>query len=244
MPRLERTAASADPSQLTDVEDPTLANVRLTNGARLYVDHAHPEYSSPEVTSPRAAVTWDRAGERVTLEAVPGSRPAAPAVNLYKNNTDGKGPRTARTRTTSWRARRLRRHRAPPQPVLRRPPGHVRFRPGRAGRRLGHADTRSRSEPTSSRGGRARDDPQAAAHQHPDEPHAVADRYAGCTSSRDANLLDVANLLKVGSTSLVLGMIEADPIRRTGRCAEPVATLQTSRTTRAAGQGRARRRPG
>ena len=40
----------ADPSQLTDEEDPTLANVVLTNGARLYVDHAHPEYSSPEVT--------------------------------------------------------------------------------------------------------------------------------------------------------------------------------------------------
>ena len=42
----------ADPSQLTDTEDPTLANVILTNGARLYVDHAHPEYSSPEVTTP------------------------------------------------------------------------------------------------------------------------------------------------------------------------------------------------
>ena len=30
---------------LADEEDPTLANVILTNGARLYVDHAHPEYS-------------------------------------------------------------------------------------------------------------------------------------------------------------------------------------------------------
>src|SRR5437870_2681422 len=29
-----------------------LANVILSNGARLYVDHAHPEYSSPEVTNP------------------------------------------------------------------------------------------------------------------------------------------------------------------------------------------------
>ena len=36
----------ADPSQLTD-EDLGLANVILTNGARLYVDHAHPEYSTP-----------------------------------------------------------------------------------------------------------------------------------------------------------------------------------------------------
>jgi Pup amidohydrolase len=84
----------ADPSQLTDSpEDPGLANVILTNGARLYVDHAHPEYSSPEVLGPREAVLWDKAGEQVMLAAVrrlaeaPGLNP----VNLYKNNTDNKG---------------------------------------------------------------------------------------------------------------------------------------------------------
>src|SRR6478736_5172948 len=83
----------ADASQLTDEEDPTLANVVLTNGARLYVDHAHPEYSSPEVTSPRAAVRWDKAGERIMAAAVRGiaASPALAPVNLYKNNTDGKG---------------------------------------------------------------------------------------------------------------------------------------------------------
>ncbi len=36
----------------------------LTNGARLYVDHAHPEYSAPEVADPLDAVIWDKAGER------------------------------------------------------------------------------------------------------------------------------------------------------------------------------------
>src|ERR1043166_9227963 len=46
-----------------------LANVILSNGARLYVDHAHPEYSSPEITNPRDAVLWDKAGERVMLAA-------------------------------------------------------------------------------------------------------------------------------------------------------------------------------
>jgi proteasome accessory factor A len=49
---------SADATQLTD-EDLGLANVILTNGARLYVDHAHPEYSAPECTNPLAAVIWD-----------------------------------------------------------------------------------------------------------------------------------------------------------------------------------------
>ena len=83
---------SADASQLTD-EDLGLANVILTNGARLYVDHAHPEYSTPECTNPLAAVIWDKAGERVMAEAatkaatVPGAAP----IQLYKNNTDNKG---------------------------------------------------------------------------------------------------------------------------------------------------------
>ncbi|GAA2592150.1 depupylase/deamidase Dop [Actinomadura fulvescens] len=82
----------ADPTQLTD-EDLGLANVILTNGARLYVDHAHPEYSAPECTNPRDAVIWDKAGERVMADAaaraalVPGTHP----IQLYKNNTDNKG---------------------------------------------------------------------------------------------------------------------------------------------------------
>src|SRR6187431_2607609 len=82
----------ADPTQLTD-EDLGLANVILTNGARLYVDHAHPEYSSPEVTTPLDAVLWDKAGERVMLAATRrlASTPGMPRVNLYKNNTDNKG---------------------------------------------------------------------------------------------------------------------------------------------------------
>ena len=47
-----------------------LMNMVLGNGARLYVDHAHPEYSSPEVTNPRDAVAWDAAGDLVALAAV------------------------------------------------------------------------------------------------------------------------------------------------------------------------------
>src|ERR671933_713819 len=49
-------------------EDAGMANVILTNGARLYVDHAHPEYSTPEVTNPRDVVLWDKAGEQGMAE--------------------------------------------------------------------------------------------------------------------------------------------------------------------------------
>ena len=43
----DQSRAEADPSQLTD-EDLGLANVILTNGARLYVDHAHPLILKPD----------------------------------------------------------------------------------------------------------------------------------------------------------------------------------------------------
>src|SRR5216110_2705429 len=82
----ELTREVADPSQLTD-EDLGLANVILTNGARLYVDHAHPEYSTPECTNPLAAVIWDKAGERVMAEAAAraATMPGGSAIQLYKN---------------------------------------------------------------------------------------------------------------------------------------------------------------
>lgn len=88
--------ADADSSQLThipqdDLEAQYLANVVTENGARYYVDHAHPEYSSPEVLTPRDIVTFDRAGDLVALESVRTLEKSAEPVNLYKNNTDSKG---------------------------------------------------------------------------------------------------------------------------------------------------------
>ena len=69
-------------------------NKTLVNGARYYVDHAHPEYSCPEVTNARDVVVYEKAGERV-MEA---SRreanqllPAGSVMLLYKNNSDRKG---------------------------------------------------------------------------------------------------------------------------------------------------------
>jgi len=120
--RLQRSAAH--PSQLTD--DPTrpapsgdapppapwgsrarpsaaeaalpqATTAVLVNGARLYVDHAHPEYSSPEVLTPHDALVWDRAGEVVARRAMAAVGDGGLGVGdpveivLYKNNVDGKG---------------------------------------------------------------------------------------------------------------------------------------------------------
>ena len=73
--------------------DSALINSVLTNGARLYVDHSHPEYSGPECVDPREAALYDKVGElvmaragRVVQEALPPNQ----QIRLYKNNSDGK----------------------------------------------------------------------------------------------------------------------------------------------------------
>ena len=76
---------------LVDPEGAVVNSV-LANGARLYVDHAHPEYSSPESVDPLQAAMYDKAGERVMhLAAVAATEAAGKRVSLYKNNSDGKG---------------------------------------------------------------------------------------------------------------------------------------------------------
>ena len=71
-----------------------LVNAVLTNGARYYVDHAHPEYSSPECSDPLQGVLWDRAGERILVESMEAARrqlPPGQEIVVYKNNSDRKG---------------------------------------------------------------------------------------------------------------------------------------------------------
>src|SRR5438874_10889844 len=75
-------------------EDVGLANVILPNGARYYVDHAHPEYSTPECATARDLVIHDKAGERIlerSVAAMERLMPDGGRIAIYKNNSDGKG---------------------------------------------------------------------------------------------------------------------------------------------------------
>ncbi len=66
----------------------------LTNGARLYVDHAHPEYSTPECHNPLEAALYDKAGEVVLARAAAAAQAAladGERMLIHKNNSDGKG---------------------------------------------------------------------------------------------------------------------------------------------------------
>jgi Pup amidohydrolase len=69
-------------------------NTTLTNGARYYLDHAHPEFSTPECTNARDIVRYEKAGERILEVSRGRAEPLLPAgqrILIYKNNSDRKG---------------------------------------------------------------------------------------------------------------------------------------------------------
>jgi proteasome accessory factor A len=178
----------ADSSQLTD-EETGLANVILTNGARLYVDHAHPEYSAPETTNPRDAVVWDKAGELVIMEGARQARliPGAPQLNLYKNNTDNKGASYFVSRQVVTGAGRV--------GIGQDGAAHG----FQISQRADYFEVEVGLETTLKR----------PIINTRDEPHANPDRYRRLhVIIGDANLSEISTYLKVGTTSLVLAMIE------------------------------------
>ncbi|HEX3790129.1 MAG TPA: depupylase/deamidase Dop [Pseudonocardiaceae bacterium] len=220
--------APGHPQGEPDVDDLGAANVILTNGARLYVDHAHPEYSAPEVTNARDAVIWDKAGERVMEEAAmrAATVPGQPRLQLYKNNVDGKGASYGThenylmARSTPFTAVIAG---LTPFFVTRQ----VMCGAGRVGlgatgdkagfqlsQRADYIEVEVGLETTLKRG----------IINTRDEPHSDADKYRRLhVIIGDANLAETSTYLKVGTAALVLDMIEsgrrfdhlrlADPVR-------------------------------
>src|SRR5215469_9155054 len=203
---------TADASQLTD-EDLGLANVILTNGARLYVDHAHPEYSGPECTDPMAAVLWDKAGERVMEEAaaqataLPGSAP----IQLYKNNTDNKGASYGchenylMSRSTPFAE--IVRHLTPFFVTRQVVCGAGRVGIGPDGREDGFQISQ-RADFFEVEVGLETTLKRPIINTR-DEPHADPEKYRRLhVIIGDANMSEVSTYLKLGSTALVLSMLE------------------------------------
>ncbi len=208
----DMSRAEADPSQLTD-EDLGLANVILPNGARLYVDHAHPEYSTPEITNPRDAVLWDRAGVEVMHEAMEAAAatPGGNRILLYKNNTDNKGA------SYGCHENYLMRRSTPFSDVVRHlTPFFITRQVFTGAGRLGIGqDGRKSAFQLSQRAdffevevGLETTLKRPIINTR-DEPHADPEKYRRLhVIVGDANLSDTATYLKMGTTAIVLSMIE------------------------------------
>jgi proteasome accessory factor A len=226
----EMSRQTADPSQLTD-EDMGLANVILTNGARLYVDHAHPEYSTPEVTTPLDIVKWDKAGEQVMLDAqrrasqLPGGAPIA----LYKNNTDNKGASYGAHENYLMRRSTpfadIVRHLTPFFVSRQVIVGAGRVGKGQDGREHGF-QVSQRADFFEVEVGLETTLKRPIINTR-DEPHADPDKYRRLhVIIGDANLSEVSTYLKVGTTALVLAMIEDRFISRDLTIDGPVSALR------------------
>jgi proteasome accessory factor PafA2 len=198
-------------------EDLGLANVILPNGARYYVDHAHPEYSTPECATPLDLVTHDKAGERIlerSLEAMQQMLAPGQRIAIYKNNTDGKGnsygchenylvdrrtpfARIVRDLTPFFVTRQIftgagKRGSESPRDEAKKIRYQISQRTDFFEAEVGLETTLKRPIINTR-----------------DEPHADPEKYRRlhCIVG-DANMSEVATYLKVGTTALVLKMIE------------------------------------
>ena len=203
----------ADASQLTD-EDLGLANVILTNGARLYVDHAHPEYSTPECTNPRDIVKWDKAGEQVMLDAAAlrrrGPRGRADPALQEQHRQQGRVVRRPRELPDAPQhaVRRHRRHLTPFFVSRQVVCGAGRVGIGQDGREHGFQISQ-RADYFEVEVGLETTLKRPIINTR-DEPHADPEKYRRLhVIIGDANLAEISTYLKVGTTSLVLAMIEA-----------------------------------
>ena len=204
----------------------------LPNGARLYVDHAHPgSNDAPEVTTPLDIVRFDKAGELVMLAAARESQKLTGAlISLYKNNTDNKG--------VSYGAHEnyLMRRQTPfasivsqltPFFVTRQVVcGAGRVGIGQDGHQHGFQISQ-RADFFEVEVGLETTLKRPIINTR-DEPHADAEKYRRLhVILGDANLAELSTFLKVGTTSLVLAMIEDGWLTDEFRIAEPVRELRS-----------------
>ncbi|MGH9128318.1 MAG: depupylase/deamidase Dop [Acidimicrobiales bacterium] len=194
-----------------------LVNAVMTNGARYYVDHAHPEYSTPECTNALDVVRYDKAGERVLVESMAAAAEVLPKgqrIVIYKNNSDRKG------NSYGCHENYLMERSVPFARVIRQVIPHFVTRQIYTGAGKVGAEVPTGSEVTYQLSQRAdffeEEVGLETTLKRPivntrDEPHADPARYRRLhVICGDANLAEVATYLKVGVTSIVLAMIEDD----------------------------------
>jgi Pup amidohydrolase len=196
-----------------------LVNAVLTNGARYYVDHAHPEISTPECLTAHDVVVWDRAGEEILLESMEAAGwhlPAGGELVVYKNNSDGKG------NSYGCHENYLMARSVPFHKIVARITPHFVTRQvfcgaGKVGCELAGAGIDDVPFQLSQRADFFEEEVGLETTlKRPivntrDEPHCDPAKYRRLhVIVGDANMSEVATYLKVGTTAIVLAMIEDD----------------------------------
>ncbi|MGD7731648.1 proteasome accessory factor PafA2 family protein [Propionibacteriaceae bacterium G57] len=201
----------------------------LGNGARVYVDHAHPEYSGPECASATDVLTWELAGDALLSSAATrlGQALGRPVV-LHRNNTDGKG------RSYGYHENYLLPRALPWDDVVAQLTGHLVSRvvlvgAGRVG--LGQHGEQPGFQTSQRADFMERLEGIETTVRRPlvntrDEPHADRTRWRRLhVITGDATLAHVATLVKVGATALVCAAIAAGTCR-VPRLVDPLAAIR------------------
>lgn len=207
-------------------------NKTLKNGARFYVDHAHPEYSTPEVTNVRDLIAYERAGER-TLElarrAATTLLPQGQQILLHKNNSDRKG------NSYGNHENYLIARRTPFKDVVEHITPFLVTRQVFCG--AGKVGTENRAQPCDYQISQRADffETEVALDtmvKRPivntrDEPHADREKYRRLhVIVGDSNLSEVSIYLRTGVTSIVLAMIEDGALESGLAISEPVRAIK------------------
>jgi Pup amidohydrolase len=233
-PDIDARGFSAEGSMAPEVET-HLVNAVLTNGARYYVDHAHPECSTPECADPRSVVVYDKAAELILQRSMRAAMlllPDGQEIVVYKNNSDGKG------NSYGCHENYLMDRQVPFGRIVSHVMPHFISRQvftgsGKVGTEavgLTSADVpfqlTQRADFFEEEVGLETTLKRPIVNTR-DEPHADAQRYRRLhVIVGDANLSEVATFLKVGTTALVLAMIEDDFLPRDLTPLAPVAALR------------------
>ena len=233
-PGMDARGFSVDDLLAPEIET-HLVNAVLTNGARYYVDHAHPEISTPECLTAREALVFDRAAEeivRASMKAAAAILPAGAEILCHKNNSDGKG------NSYGCHENYLMAREVPFSRIVHQVTPHFVTRQivigaGKVGCELSGATSADVPFQLSQRADFFEEEVGLETTlKRPivntrDEPHCDPDKYRRLhVIVGDANMSETATLVKLGATAIVLAMIEDDVLGDDFALANPVAAIR------------------
>ncbi|MBI4739499.1 proteasome accessory factor PafA2 family protein [Candidatus Woesearchaeota archaeon] len=219
-----------DCSRYDREERPPIYDKMLPNGARFYIDMDHPEYSTPECTNARDLVVRDKAGEMIVNTAAERvNQELGIGVRIYKHNSDFKG------RSFGCHEGYLMRRNVPLEKIITAMIPFLVTRQiycgaGKFGSELtGENDVyqlSQRADFISSEIG-VQTTANRPIFNTRDEPHADEEKFRRIhVILGDANMSEWSSYLKVGTTNLVIKMIEAGFLDNAPQLESPVAAMR------------------